>query len=146
MARTVTVIPSAVLTGNQWLLQIRVDDNGQSTLFERTAVSPVTVTGSAASPKLVLQLSISDTATAQDIADALTVDDVVPGQRVASAWDEYRTRLESVVGSSGRKRWLNYTPNLSGQVRTAVQRGFNARGWTILGFHQHEGDGSVLES
>lgn len=145
MARTVTVIPKAVLTGNQWLLQIRVVDNGQFTLHEQSATSAVTITGSAASPKLVLEVSITDTATAQDIVNALTVDDVVPGQRVASAWDEYRTRLESSVATSGRNRWLNYTSSLSGQVRTAVQRGFNARGWTILGFHQHEGDGTVLE-
>lgn len=145
MARTVTVAPNAVLTGNQWLLQIRVDDNGATTLHEQSATSTMTITGSAASPKLVLQVSITDTATVQDIVNALTVDDVVPGQRSASAWEEYRTRLESSVATSGRKRWLNYTSTLSGQVRTAVQRGFTARGWTILSFHQHGGDGSVLE-
>lgn len=158
MARFLEVYPKAILDGSTWELVVKVHDQttGTSTRIVHTEPAGVTSTEPLTLLKLVLNLETEDTATDQDVADALLVDDIKPGGQTETVWERWRNIAEGIidglrVGFTREEFQAAWGPNSTNQIRNGARfalidgPGPIGRGWTILAIHQHEGDGSVLE-
>jgi len=151
MARTVQVYPKALLVGSTWTLLVKVDDAGVTTRIEQAdaggVVSPVPLSVL----KVVIDLSIGDTDTAQDVFDALAVDDIKPGPQTETVWGNWMELADNIIsglpgGFTDKDFTTAWAPNQTNSVRQDARKALvNGRGWTVLSVHQHEGDGSEIE-
>ncbi len=152
MARSLNVYPKATLDDSTWLLRVKVG----SSRFEHLVPAGVTAETPLLLLKLVFGLTVEDSDTDSDVDDALFVDDIQPGPSVATVWGNWQTRAEGIIagldpGYTVDDFWAAWTNGDTQAARNDAQRalvsgpGGIGRGWTITSFHQHEGDGSVLE-
>ena len=127
----------------------------QSRIFE-TVTAGLTAERPLPLLKVVFGLVVADTDTDQDVADSLFVDDIQPGPTVSTVWGNWQARAEGILaglasGYDVEDFWAAWTGGDTQAVRNDAQRamvsgpGGIGRGWTITDFHQHEGDGTVLE-
>ncbi len=158
MARTLSVYPKASIDGSVWTLLMKVYEPAtgvQSRLFE-TVAAGLTVERPLPLLKAVFDLIVADLDTDQGVADSLFVDDIRPGPQSETVWGNWQTRAEGIIagltsGYTVADFWAAWTGGDTQAVRNDVQRalvsgpGGIGRGWTITGFHQHEGDGTVTD-
>ena len=153
MVRSVQVYPKAFLDGSTWRLVVKVDGSR----FEHLIPAGVTAETPLQLLKLVFELTVEDSDTDQDVDDALFLDDIQPGPSTATVWGNWQTRAEGIIsgldpGYTVNDFWVVWTGGDTQAVRNDANRALVAgpggigRGWTITFFHQHEGDGTVLES
>ena len=106
--------------------------------------------------KVVFDLTVEDSDTDADVDDALFLDDIQPGPSTATVWGNWQIRAEGIIsglspGYTVDDFWAAWTGGNTQAVRNDANRalvsgpGGIGRGWTITSFHQHEGDGTVLE-
>ena len=152
MARSVSVYPKAFLEGSTWRLVVKVG----SSRFEHVVLAGVIAETHLQLLKLVFGLTVEDSDTDQDVDDALFVDDIQPGPSTATVWGNWQITAEGIItgldpGYTVDDFWSAWTQGNTQAVRNDAQRalvsgpGGIGRGWTITGFHQHEGDNTVLE-
>ncbi len=152
MVRSVQVYPKAFLDGSTWRLVVKVDGSR----FEHLIPAGVTAETPLQLLKLVFELTVEDSDTDQDVDDALFLDDIQPGPSTATVWGNWQTRAEGIIsgldpGYTVNDFWVVWTGGDTQAVRNDANRALVAgpggigRGWTITFFHQHEGDGTVLE-
>ncbi len=148
MARNVEVYPKAFLDGSTWRAMVKVGDSR----FEHLVPAGVTADPAVQLLKVVLFVTVEDSDTDQDVDNALFVDDIHPApgttETVAGSWI---ARAEGIIsgldpGYTFDDFWAGWTQGDTMAVRQDVQRAFETgpaggRGWTITGFHQHEGTG-----
>ncbi len=149
MARSLSVYPKVHLTDSTWSV---VDKVGASRL-EHLIPAGVTAERPLLLLKVVFELVVADSDTDQDADDALFVDDIQPGPQMATVWDGWQATAEGIIaglttGYTVDDFWSAWTGGDTQAVRNDVNRAFVSgpggigRGWTITGFHQHEGDGT----
>ena len=153
MARSVQVYPKAFLKDSTWHLIVKVDRSR----FEHIIPAGVVP---AATPlqllKLVFGLTVEDSDFDSDVDDALFIDDIQPGPQTATVWGNWQEIAEGIItgldpGYTVEDFWLAWTGGNTQAVRNDANRALVAgpggigRGWTITSFHQHEGDGTVLD-
>ena len=158
MARNLQVYPKATIDGSTWRVSGRVDEfaAGTSTRFEHIVPAGVTAATPLLLLKIVFDLTVEDTDTDQDVNDALFLDDIAPGPSTATVWSNWQVRAEGIISGLSPSYteadfWAAWTEGDTQAMRQDAQRalvsgpGGIGRGWTITFFHQHEGDGAVLE-
>ena len=152
MTRNLNVYPKVFLEGSTWHLVVKVD----SSRFKHVVPAGVTAETPLQLLKLVFGLTVEDTDIDQDVDDALFLDDIQPGPNTATVWGNWQDRAEGIIaglttGYTVDDFWLAWTGGDTQAVRDDAQRalvsgpGGIGRGWTIDSFHQHEGDGTLLE-
>ena len=152
MARNVQVYPKVTLVGSTWLLRVKVDD----ARFEHLISAGVTAEIPLVLLKFVLNITVEDSDLDSDVDDAIFVDDIRPGPQVETVWSNWQSIAEGIIGDLAtgytvKDFWEAWTNGNTQAIRNDVNRAFVAgpggigRGWTINSFHQHEGDGTVLE-
>ncbi len=152
MARSLSVYPKAILEGSTWTLIVKVDGSR----FEHVVPAGVTAETPLQLLKVVFDLTVEDTDTDQDVDDALFVDDIQPGPSTATVWGNWQEVAEGIIsglspGYTVDDFWAAWTMGDTQAVRNDANRalvsgpGGIGRGWTITGFHQHEGDRTVTE-
>ena len=152
MVRNLSVYPKAFLDGSTWHLVVKVDDSK----FNHVIPAGVTAETPLQLLKVVFGLTVEDTDTNADVDTALFVDDIQPGPSTATVWGNWQIRAEGIItgldpGYTADDFWAAWTMGDTQAVRNDAQRalvsgpGGIGRGWTITGFHQHEGDGTVME-
>ena len=167
MARSLEVYPKASLTDDQWTYLLKVSEaatGASSRILHGTGepgdpfiVSAVTATTPLSLLKLVLWLDVDDTDTDQDVDDALFVDDIQPGGGTLTVWEDWQATAEGIIaglapGYTVADFWAAWTQGDTQAMRNSIQRALESgpggigRGWTITGFHQHEGDGTNLDA
>ncbi len=150
MARNLEVYPKVILEGSIWTLNLDVAEDGvkeADLIFSLpagvTSILPLLLL------KVVFGLVVDDTDTAQDVMDALTVDDIHPSpgqtETVATNWIE---RAEADIdglppGFTAEDFEAAQTKQDTSRMRGDALGAFNDRGWTATFFHQHEGNGTV---
>lgn len=159
MARTFQVYPQASIDAAEWtyILEGRAEGEPRQT-SQAVHIVPAGVTAerSLRLLKVVFELVIADTDTFDDIDAAFFVDDIQPGPRTGTVWSEWKDTAEGIIaglasGYTVRDFWAAWTQGDTQAMRNAANRalvsgpGGIGRGWTIAGFHQHEGDDSVTE-
>ena len=157
MARSLNVYPKAFLDGSSWLVSGKVDEFATGTQSRFEHVVPAGVTAEMPLPmlKIVFDLIVEDSDTDQDVDDALFVDDIKPGGGVETVWGNWQLRAEGIItglspGYTVEDFWAAWTLGDTQAVRNDAQRALESgpggigRGWTITGFHQHEGDGLTV--
>ena len=158
MARNLSVYPKVILDGSTWRVSGRVDEfaAGTSSKFLHEPLAGITAETPLQLLKIVFDLTVEDTDTDQDVDDALFVDDIQPGPSVATVWGNWSERAEGIItslspGYTEADFWSAWTEGDTQAMRQDANRalvsgpGGIGRGWTITFFHQHEGDGTVLE-
>ncbi len=160
MVRNIQVYPKAFLDGLIWELVVKVGVSRFEHVVPAgvTAEPPagVTVETPLLLLKVVFDLTVEDTDTDQDVDDALFVDDIQPGPSTATVWGNWQLRAEGIItgldsGYTVADFEAAWTMGDTQAVRNDANRalvfgpGGIGRGWTITGFHQHEGDGTVTE-
>ena len=152
MARSLQVYPKAFLDESTWRLVVKVG----SSRFEHVVPAGVTADPPLQLLKLVFDLTVENTDTDADVDTALFQDDIQPGPSTATVWSGWQTTAEGIIsgldpGYTVDDFWAAWTGGDTQAVRNDANRalvsgpGGIGRGWTITGFHQHEGDGTVLE-
>ncbi len=149
MARTLHVYPKVILDGSTWTLHLDVSEDGvKEADLTFSIVGGVTSVLSLVLLKIVFNVVVGDADTAQDVLDALTVDDIQPGvqfKTVASNWIE---RAENdidglppgfIAADFKAAQSKQDTSKMRADTKKALVDG---RGWTIANVHQHEGDGT----
>ncbi len=151
MARNLQVYPKVFLEGSTWNIVVKVMEAGNQTKFKHIITANVVATTSLQLLKIVFKLVVDDTDTDQDVDDALFIDDIRPGLQVETVWTNWQTIAEGIIEGLNPEYtindfWVAWSKADTNQMRKNVQRAFvTQRGWTITGFHQHEGNGTVLE-
>lgn len=161
MARNLQVYPKAVLDGSIWFVTGKVDEFATGTRSRFEHVIPAGVTAETSLPllKIVFDVIVEDTDTDQDVDDALFVDDIKPApgiRNIETVWSNWQARAEGIIaglapGYTVKDFWAAWTMGDTQAFRNDANRalvsgpGGIGRGWTITFFHQHEGDGTVLE-
>ncbi len=162
MARTLEIYPHSVLTDDRWRYTLEVSEQATGTLNQfrhgrGVAGSPLIISSvTAETPlellKLTIDLDVDDTDTDADVDDALFVDDIQPGGGTLTVWEDWQDVAEGIIagldpGYTAHDFWSAWTNGDTQGIRNSIQRALVSgpagigRGWTILGFHQHEGDG-----
>ncbi len=149
MARTLHVYPKAIIDGSTWTFVDKVGDSR----FEHTIAAGVTATTELRLLKFVLDLIVDDTDTDQDVDDALFLDDIQPGPQTETVWEVWQKIAEGILEPSDTLEsfWAKWTEGDTQAMRNAVNRalvsgpGGIGQGWTVTGFHQHEGDGTITD-
>ena len=153
MARSVSVYPKAFL-GSTWRLVVKVG----SSHFRHVIPAGVTADPPVQLLKVVFGLTVEDSDTDQDVDTALFIDDIHPSPgQTETVWGNWQITAEGIItglspGYTVDDFWAAWTQGDTQGVRNDANRalvsgpGGIGRGWTITGFHQHEGDGTVLES
>ncbi len=154
MARTLHVYPKVTIEGAVWTLTLDVSEGG---VKEADLTFSVAAGVTSAFPlvllKIVFDVVVDDTDTAQDVLNALTADDIQPGSQdktVASNWIE---RAESDIdglppgftaADFKAAQSKQDTSRMRADAKTALVDG---RGWEIVSgtLHQHEGDGTTTD-
>ena len=151
MARNLNVYPKAFLR-DSWQLVVKVGDSR----FEHVIPAGVTAETPLQMLKVVFNLTVEDSDLDSDVDDALFLDDIKPGPGVETVWGNWQAIAEGIIiglssGYTVDDFWAVWTMGDTQAVRNDAQRalvsgpGGIGRGWTITGFHQHEGDGTVSE-
>ena len=152
MARSLSVYPKAILEGSTWTLIVKVDGSR----FEHVVPAGVTAETPLQLLKVVFDLTVDDTDLDSDVDDALFVDDIKPGPGIETVWGNWQEVAEGIIsglspGYTVDDFWAAWTMGDTQGVRNDANRalvscpGGIGRGWTITGFHQHEGDRTVTE-
>ncbi len=153
MARTLHVYPKATITDASWTYICVVGE----TNFVHVVAAGITTERTLELHKLVIDLDTSSGPgpdTDEDVDDALFKDDIQPGPQTLTAWEDWQGIAEGIIddltpGYTEREFWEAWTGGDTQAMRQSLQRalvsgpGGSGRGWTITGFHQHEGDGTV---
>lgn len=150
--RSVEVYPKAFLDGSTWRAVFKIGGSR----FEHVVPAGVTADPPVQLLKVVFLVTVEDTDLDSDVDDALFVDDIKPGNGVETVAGNWIARAEGIIsgldpGYTFDDFWAAWTQGDTQAVRQDVQRAFETgpggigRGWTITGFHQHEGDGIVTE-
>lgn len=158
MARNLQVYPKAFLDGSTWFVSGKVAEIavGTPSRFKHVIPAGVATEIPLQLLKLVFGLIVEDTDTDQDVDDALFLDDIKPGGGVETVWGNWQVRAEGIItgldpGFTAEDFTAAWTMGDTQAVRNDAQRALTTgpggigRGWTITGFHQHEGDGTVTE-
>ena len=163
MARNLNVYPKVHLNGSVWLVRIKMsekvwsvpDEDWMSETIEHTEPSTVPAqcsdqhNGQLLLLKLVFGLTIADTDTFQDVADALLVDDIRPGPQTETVWGNWKDLAESILSGmtlpyTRAEFWGEWRPQDTASVRNDARRALvTQRGWTITDLKWAEGDGTV---
>ncbi len=151
MARNLQVYPKVILDASSWTLELDVSEGGVkeadltfSLPAGVTSVLPLVLL------KVVFGLVVGDADEAQDVMDALTADDIKPGPQIATVASNWIERAETDInGLPPNFTVEDFTAAQSKQdtskMRSDALQAFSGRSWTATSFHQHEGDGTVLE-
>jgi len=148
MSRNLSVYPKAFLEGSTWHLVVKVDDSR----FDHVIPAGVTADLSLQLLKVVFDLTVEDFDTDQDVDDALFIDDIKPGPTTETVWGNWQAIAEGIItglspGYTVEDFQAAWSRGNTEAVRNDVHRalvsgpGGIGRGWTITGFHQHEGTG-----
>ncbi len=155
MARSLNVYPKAILDGSTWQLVTKVGNSH----FEHLVPAGVTAEIPLQLLKLSFDLTVEDSDLDSDVDDALFLDDITPApsvRAVQTVWSEWQLRAEGIITSlspdyTAEDFWAAWTMGDTQALRNDLNRalvsgpGGIGRGWTIMFFHQHEGDGTVTE-
>ncbi len=152
MARNVEVYPKAFHDGSIWRAMVKVDESR----FEHLEPAGVTADPPVQLLKVVFFVTVEDSDLDSDVDAALFVDDIHPNPGVTeTVWGNWKVTAEGIIsgltpGYTFEDFWAAWTQGDSQAVRQDIQRALETgpaggRGWTITGFHQHEGDGTVTE-
>ena len=154
MARNLQVYPKVVLDGSTWTLVLDVSEDGvKEADLTFSLPAGVTSTLPLVLLKLVVFIIVGDTDTAQDVMDALTVDDIQPGPQIGTVASRWVERAETDInGLPPDFTAEDFTAAQSKQdtsrMRNDARTALGDRGWTENPdrvFHQHEGDETVTE-
>ncbi len=151
MARNLHVYPKVILSST-WTLSLDVSEGGINEA-DLTFSLPAGVTSALELVllKVVFDLVIGDTDVAQDVMNALTVDDIHPSpgqtETVATNWIE---RAEADIDGlppdfTAADFMAAQSKQDTSKMRGDALQAFGGRAWTATDFHQHEGDDTVLE-
>ena len=154
MARNLQVYPKVILNGSTWDVVGKVDEfaTGARSRFKHLVPAGVTAEVPLRMLKIVFDLTVEDTDIDQDVDDALFVDDIKPGPSVQTVWSNWQAIAEGIItglspGYTENVFWAAWTEDDTKAIRDDANRALvspSGRGWTITGFHQHEGDGTVV--
>ena len=156
MTRQLHVYPKVILEGSTWTLYLDVSEGG---VKEADLTFDLPAGVSSAFPLVLLKVNfdimVGDTDTAQDVMDALTVDDIKPGpqtETVASNWVE---RAEDDInglppGFTAADFRAAQSKQDTSAMRGDARKAMGDRGWTeapdaVGAVHQHEGDGTSVD-
>lgn len=155
MARNLNVYPKVHLSGSTWLVRVKIqDDAGNAEVIEHS--EPSSVPGEASDQeggqllllKLVVEMTVADTDTFQDVADAFLVDDIRPGPQTETVWGNWRDEAESILAGMAQpytmsEFYAEWSKQATQQIRQDARRALvTQRGWTVTHVKQSEGDGS----
>ncbi len=152
MARLLHVYPKALIKGSLWTLTMKVYEPATkvNSRFVHTVPAGVTAETPLMLLKLVFDVVVGDADTAQDVDDALFVDDIKPGQQTATVWGNWADRAEGIIsglasGYTVGDFWGDWSKQDTSKVRNDARKALvQQRGWTVPvgSIHQHEGDGT----
>ena len=159
MARNLQVYPKVILDGATWVVMGKVDEfaTGTSSRFEHVIPAGVTANTQLKLLKIVFDLTVPDGTPDSDVDAALFTDDIHPSpQTEETVWGNWKARAEGIItgldpGYTEPDFFAAWTQGDTQAMRQDAQRALESgpggigRGWTITFFHQHEGDGTVLE-
>ncbi len=158
MARNLEVYPKVILDGSTWVVVGKVDEfaTGARSRFKHLVPAGVTAETPLRLLKVVFTLTVEDTDTDQDVDDSLFVDDIRPGPQTETVWGNWKARAEGIItgldpGYTETDFFAAWTQGDTQAMRQDAQRALETgpggigRGWTITGFHQHEGDGTEVD-
>ncbi len=148
------VYPKVVLHGSTWTLILGVSEGGvKEPDLTFSVAAGVSSDLSLELLKIVFNVIVGDTDTAQDVLDALTADDIQPGgqfRTVASNWVE---RAENNIdgmppGFTAEDFRAAQSKQDTSRMRADTEKALvDGRGWEVVigSVHQHEGDGTVTD-
>jgi hypothetical protein len=150
MARNLHVYPKVVLDGSTWTLRLDVSENGvQEAELTFSLPADVTTAVPLVLLKIVFDAVVGDSDTAQDVLDALTVDDIKPGPQIATVATNWIERAENDInglspGFTAEDFKAAQSKQDTSKMRSDAKGALEDRGWTIVpgSIHQHEGDGT----
>lgn len=150
MARLLHVYPKATLEGSTWTFHVRVYEHatGNTSRFVHTILAGVIATSPLRELKVVLDVTVDDTDTDQDVDDALFVDDIKPGPSTETVIGNWIERAEAVVAGLTEPYtlgdyWADWSKQDTAKTRNDVAKALvSQRGWDVTFVHQHEGDGT----
>ncbi len=154
MARNLEVYPKVTLIGSTWTLIVKVNSSSR---FRHTIPANIVVTTPLRLLKFVLYVDVDDADTDQDVDNAVFVDDIHPSpQTEETVWSNWQAIAEGIIegltpGYTIEDFFAAWTEGDTQAMRNDIQRAFMTgpggigRGWTITGFHQHEGDGAEVD-
>lgn len=164
MARSLHVYPKATLVDSTWLVKLSVAefDDADGSILNHMKFKPDIPAGVTAEiPLPLLKMAFDlitdhtgtddfDTVVAQDVYDAIFVDDIQPGGGYETVWSNWQEQAEATIEamSSPHTRqdfWSRWTKQAIQSVRDDARRALiTQRGWTVpVGeFYQRLGDGS----
>ena len=149
--RTFEVYPKATLVGDQWLLRVKVIEDGTQTDFDHVLTAGVTAGENLLELKVVFTVEADDTDTPQDVDDALWSDDIRPGGGYQTVWGNWQEEAEDIIGglSPGytvEDYWAAWSQQQTAAIRTDARRALETqRGWVVTRIHWHEGDGTSVD-
>ena len=153
MVRNLHVYPKVILDGSTWTLYLDVSEDGvKEADLEFSLLAGVTTTFPLVLLKVSFDVIVGDTDTAQDVMDALTVDDIKPGPQTATVATNWVERAEADInglspGFTAEDFKAAQSKQDSSKMRADATKAMGDRGWvenpdSVGSVHQHEGDGS----
>ncbi len=153
MARILHVYPKVILEGSLWTLYLDVSEGGVKEA-DLTFSLPAGV--SSAFPLVLLKVNfdlvVGDADTAQDVLNALTIDDIKAGQQIETVATNWIERAEIAInglplGFTAVDFQAAQSKQDTSKMRGDARKAMGDRGWTeapdaVGSVHQHEGDGS----
>jgi len=152
MARNLHVYPKVILEGSTWTLHLDVSEGGQK---EADLTFNLSAGVSSAFPLVLLKVTfdivVGDADTAQDVMDALTVDDIKPGPQTETVAINWIERAEADInglpsGFTAEDFVAAQSKQDTAKMRSDARKAMGDRGWTEAGagtVHQHQGDGTT---
>jgi hypothetical protein len=149
--RSFEIYPAATLVASTWQLIIEISEGDETTSFVHLIPAAVTADHELSLLKVVFDLSVADTDTAQDVDDALFKDDIHPSeQRTETVVGNWITLAERIIARSGsgltqREFWVEWSQPDTAKMRNDARKALiTGRGWTVTAVHQHEGDDETV--
>lgn len=156
MARSLHVYPKVILEGSNWTLNLDVSEDGvKEADLTFSLPAGVAVPVPLVLLKVVFDMVVGDSDTAQDVMDALTVDDIRPGPQTATVASNWIERAETDInrlppGFTAEDFMATQSKQDTSKMRSDARSAFGGRGWTenpdsVGSLHQHEGDGTSVD-
>jgi hypothetical protein len=149
--------PKVVLRAGaaDWLLAVKVtdQDTAESHTITGTFTAGVTHDQDLSLYKLVVEVTTTHTTEtieqkAQDVFDALTVDDIEQKPGVQTVFGNWQERAEAVIsglaaGARNGALWTGFGNPDRSKTRNDARSALTARGWTFVALHEHQDEDTV---